>query len=113
MGVQPSLQKFSAFPVGQIISTSSPVSSHRGAARDRHRRGAGRGGRDSVGAQSWWEGGPIGIVGNSQRADERRGRGRRSRVVLTPRRWRQVSRRRFTPNRVVTRQYPRSDGGKR
>ena len=39
--------------------------------------------------------------------------GRRSRVVLTPRRWRQVLRRCIPPNRVVTRQYPRSDGGKR
>ena len=43
--VQPPLQKYSAFPVGQIISTSSPVPSHRGAARDRHGRGAGCGGR--------------------------------------------------------------------
>jgi hypothetical protein len=69
--VQPHLQKDSAFPVGQINSIALPVSSHRGAARDRHGRGAGCGGR----------GGAI---------DEQHQSGRRSRVVLTPRRWRQV-----------------------
>ena len=50
--VQPFLEKYSAFPVGQIISTSSPRLVPRGAARDRHERGAGRGGRDSVGTHS-------------------------------------------------------------
>jgi hypothetical protein len=45
LAVQPFREKYSAFAVGQIISTSSPVSSHRGAARDRHGRGAGCGGR--------------------------------------------------------------------
>ena len=41
-------------------------------------------------AQSWSQGGPFGLVSDSQHADERRCCGRRSRVVLTPRRWRQV-----------------------
>jgi hypothetical protein len=64
-------EKYSAFPVGQIISTSSPVPrSSRGAFRDRHGRRA----RDAVDAICAF--------------DEWRGRGRRSRVVLTPRRWR-------------------------
>ena len=45
LSVQPLREKYSAFAVGQIISTNSPVSSHRGAARDRHGRGAGCGGR--------------------------------------------------------------------
>jgi len=45
----------------------------RGALRGRHERGTGCGGRGGV-------------------ADERHSSGRRSRVVLTPRRWRQVSR---------------------
>jgi hypothetical protein len=69
--VQPHLQKDSAFAVGQIKSTTPAVSSHRGAARDRHGRGAGCGGRSGA-------------------IDEQRQGGRRSRVVPTPRRWRQV-----------------------
>jgi hypothetical protein len=49
--VQPYQQKYFAFAVGQISSTSSPRPfSARGAYRDRHERGMGCGGRDSVGA---------------------------------------------------------------
>ena len=55
----------------------------------------------------------FGPVSNSQRADERRCCGWRSRVVLTPRRWRQVLRRRVPPNRAILAANPRSDGGKR
>src|SRR6202043_323722 len=51
-----------------LIPPSRP---ERGAFRDRHERGTGCGGRGGV-------------------ADERHSSGRRSRVVLTPRRWRQV-----------------------
>jgi hypothetical protein len=69
--VQSHLQKYTASRLPQITSISPAVSSHRGAARDRHGRGAGCGGR----------GGAI---------DEQRLGGRRSRVVLTPRRWCQV-----------------------
>ena len=43
--VQLPREKFSAFAVGQITFTNSPVSPHRGAARDRHERGAGCDGR--------------------------------------------------------------------
>ena len=43
--VQPYLQKYSASLVGQIKSSTRAVSSHRGAARDRHERGTGCGGR--------------------------------------------------------------------
>jgi hypothetical protein len=68
-------------PPNQIHICTVPP--HRGAARDRHGRGAGCGGRG---------------VALLTRA---RTRGRRSRVVLTPRRWRQASRR-----------YPLGDGGK-
>jgi hypothetical protein len=70
--VQPSVQKYSDFPKPKsnlYPSLSRPTG---GAYRDRHLRGAGCGGRKRV-------------------ADERRASGRRSRVVLTPRRWRQVS----------------------
>jgi hypothetical protein len=63
-------QQFSPCAVGQItfMPLRHPVPS-RGAARDRHERGAGCGGR-------WFSQG-VREVG-----------GRRSRVVLTPRRWR-------------------------
>jgi hypothetical protein len=47
--VQPHLQKYSPSFLTQISSLSRAVLSHRGAARDRHRRGAGCGGRGSVG----------------------------------------------------------------
>jgi len=69
--VQPQLQKYipSRFP--QIKSITRAVSSQARGARDRHERGAGCGGRERA-------------------ADERHRSGRRSRVVLTPRRWRQV-----------------------
>jgi hypothetical protein len=43
--VQSLREKYSAFPVGQITFTNSPVPPHRGAARDRHGREAGCGGR--------------------------------------------------------------------
>ena len=69
--VQSHFKKYSASPLTQITSISPAVLSHRGAARDRHGRGAGCGGRGCA-------------------ADERRKSGRRSRVVLTPRCWRQV-----------------------
>src|SRR5258708_33525710 len=43
--VQSHLQKYTASRFAQITSRTHPVSSHRGAARDRHGRGAGCGGR--------------------------------------------------------------------
>ena len=71
--VQPLPQKFSAFAVGQISFRSPPVLRHqRGAFRDRHDTLA----RDAVDACC--------------AKDERAIRGRRSRVVLTSRRWCQV-----------------------
>jgi hypothetical protein len=81
--VQPHLQKYFRFHLTQISSLSRAVLSPRGAARDRHGRGTGCGGRG-------------GLQTNAL------ARGRRSRVVLTPRRWRQV-----------WRSDPRDDGGKR
>ena len=90
--VQPRLKKYFAFPVGQIISTSSrhPVP-RRGAYNDRHERWDGmrwtrqRFARDGIA-------GRVGErpVSDQQRADERCCSVRRSRVVLTPRCWRQV-----------------------
>ena len=68
--------------VETAIHQANPVP-ERGAFRDRHGRGMGCDGRDGA-------------------FDERRQGGRRSRVVLTPRRWRQVSRK-----------CPRGDGDKK
>ena len=81
--VQPLLQKYSDFPNIQITCITFLVLSHRGAARDRHGRGTGCGGRERR---------------------QRRGRltrGRRSRVVLTPRCWRQVRGRQLPPMTVA------------
>ncbi len=82
--VQSFFQKYFRSLLTQITCISLAVPSHRGAARDRHERGAGCGGR------GW------------RQRRRRLARGRRSRVVLTPRRWRQASRK-----------YPRGDGGKK
>jgi hypothetical protein len=102
----------------QAISVAVPP--HRGAYHDRRLRGAGCDGRDSVGRARRSQG-EMNLVSDLRRADERRcqlfspelagshevrldpwrdGRVRRSRVVLTPRRWRQVLRRCIRPNRV-------------
>jgi hypothetical protein len=69
--VQSPARKYSYLQRPQINCISITVPSHRGATRDRHGRGTGCGGR--------------GCADN-----ERRKSGRRSRVVLTPRRWCQV-----------------------
>jgi hypothetical protein len=71
--VQSHLQKYSDFPKPQITAIFRPSCPKGGAARDRHGRGTGCGGR----------GGAL---------DELRLSGRRSRVVLMPRRWHQVLR---------------------
>src|SRR5579863_5751994 len=82
--VQSFAKKYFAFAVGQIISTSSPRPVPKeGRCATSSTLGAGCGGR----------------FGGARRAARS---GRRSRVVLTPRRWRQASRK-----------YPRGDGGKK
>ena len=81
--VQPPLQKYSDFPKTQITCITFPVLSHRGAARDRHGRGTGCGGR------------------RRRLRRERLTCGRQNRVVLTPRRWRQVRGKQF-PRVTVT-----------
>jgi hypothetical protein len=87
------------------------VPSHRGAYRDRHGRGTGCGGRGSIGARS----GRRAVFRERLPARRRtmQARGRRSRVVLTPRRWRQVLRRRARPNRAKLAVNPQGDGGKK
>ena len=54
--VQPDLQKYFRFRLTQITSISLTVSSHRGAIARRHERGAGCGGRESVGRNRWSQG---------------------------------------------------------
>jgi hypothetical protein len=108
------IEKIFLFFRNQIRCTSSPSRPTEGRSRDRHGRGAGCGGRGSV-----WR--AIVVAG---RVDEARERpqgaltrdadcGRRSRVVLTPRRWRQVLWRRNRPYRAVMRQIPLGDGDKK
>jgi hypothetical protein len=74
--------------VETVIEQTHPVP-HRGAFRDRHGRRA----RDAVDAAAFARDGIAGQVerpvSDQQHADERRCCVRRSRVVLTPRRWRQ------------------------
>jgi hypothetical protein len=87
----------SDFPKNILVPTHpksdlEPWLSHptRGAYHDRHGRGEGCGGRGSVLRATGSQGGFFESVSGQQRADERCCRVRRSRVVLTPRRWRQV-----------------------
>jgi hypothetical protein len=68
--VQPHLQKYSCSRLPQIKSISITVSSHTGAYRDRHGRGAGCGGRGSVGRAMGWQGG-FRPVSDQRRADDR------------------------------------------
>src|SRR5713226_5478388 len=68
----------------------APSHPTRGAYHDRHGRGVGCGGRGSVLRAMGSQGGFFEFVSDQQHADERCCCGRRSRVVLTPRRWCQV-----------------------
>jgi hypothetical protein len=83
--VQPFAQKYSGSLLTQITFTTLVIpAQYRGAFRDRHERKVG---------MRWTR---MALLTRALSC------GRRSRVVLTPRRWRQVSRR-----------YPRGDGGKK
>src|SRR6266849_4153366 len=90
--VESPLQKYFASPVGQIISTNSrhptPPEGRISIVTD---AGCGCGGRGSVLRATGLQGG-LRSVSDQQHADERCCCVRRSRVVLTPRRWRQVCR---------------------
>jgi len=65
--VQPLLQKYFVSPLTQITSKSITVPSHRGAYRDRHGRGAGCGGRESV-RRAWQSQGEMNLVSGLRRA---------------------------------------------
>src|SRR5216684_3609337 len=100
--VQPPLQKYFASPVGQIISTNS-------------RHPTPQEGRIMIVTNAGWV--AVDAAAFCARWDRRAGRktcerfpctltrdafrGRQNRVVLTPRRWRQVLRRFYRPYRAV------------
>src|SRR5450432_1793305 len=110
--VQPCLQKYFASPVGQIISTSSrhptppegrwPSSRTRGGMRWTRQRLA----RDGIAGQV------ERLVSGHRHADERCCSVRQNRVVLTPRRWRQVLRSCVGPT-GLRQNLSADDGGKR
>jgi hypothetical protein len=76
------------------------------------KRGVGCGGRGSVLRAMGSQGG-LWPVSDQQHADERCFRVRQNRVVLTPRRWRQVLRSCVGPTGLKTKQYSQGDGGKK
>src|SRR6266852_5865870 len=89
--VESPLQKYFASPVGQIISTNSRhPTPQEGRIMIVTNVGAGCGGRGSVLRAMGSQGGFFESVSGQQHADERCCCGRQNRVVLTPRRWRQV-----------------------
>jgi hypothetical protein len=77
------------------------------------KRGAGCGGRGSVERARGSQGGFYESVSDQQHADERCCCGRRSRVVLTPRRWRQGCGCCVGPTGLQTQHWSANDGGKR
>ena len=89
--VESPLQKYFASPVGQIISTTSrhptPQEGRIAIVTD---AGCGCGGRGSVLRAMGSQGGFFESVSGHRHADERCCSVRQNRVVLTPRRWRQV-----------------------
>jgi hypothetical protein len=110
--VQPCLQKYFASPVGQIISTNSrhptppegrwPSSRTRGGMRWTRQRFA----RDGIAGRV------ERLLSDHRRADERCCCVRQNRVVLTPRRWRQVLRSCVGPT-GLRQNISADDGGKR
>ena len=88
--VQSPLQKYFASPVGRIISTNSRhPTPQRGVSRSSRTRGGMRWTRQRFACEVI-AGRVERPVSDQQHADERCFRGRQNRVVLTPRRWRQV-----------------------
>ena len=96
--VESRLQKYFGFHPPQITTTTSAIPSHkRGVSRSSRTRGGMRWTRQRFARNVM--AGRVGErpVSDQQRADERCCSVRRSCVVLTPRRWRQVSRSRVGP----------------
>jgi hypothetical protein len=87
--VQSPLQKYFGFRTPQITSRTLGIPPHKRGVGHRHERGEGCGGRGSV-LRATGSQGRLRPVSDQQHADERCCSVRRSRVVLTPRRWRQV-----------------------
>jgi hypothetical protein len=91
----------------------SPSRPARGAYRDRHGRWAGMRWTRQLLARNGIAGRVERLVSDIRHADERCFRGRQNRVVLTPRRWRQVCGMACRPNRARTSHLSADDGGKR
>ena len=109
----PCCKNISVFNSTQIISRTFASHPTIGAYRDRHGRGAGCGGRGSVLRADGIAGRVTEPVSDQQHADERCCSVRRSRVVLTPRRWRQVRGCCVGPTGLRTQHKFANDGGKR
>jgi hypothetical protein len=90
LAVQSSLQKYSCFRTPQITSRTLGIPPHKRRIMIVTDVGEGCGGRGSVLRAMGLQGGFFESVSDQQPADERCCCGRQNRVVLTPRRWRQV-----------------------
>src|SRR6266480_7988191 len=86
----PLCKNISLHPSGKSSLQLLPSHPTRGAYHDRHERGVECGGRGSVLRATGLQGRSTRFVSDQRHADERCCCVRRSRVVLTPRRWRQV-----------------------
>src|SRR6266851_692407 len=85
----PLCKNISLHPSGKSSLQTRAIPPHQRGVGHRHERGEGCGGRGSVLRATGLQGG-LRSVSDQQHADERCCCVRRSRVVLTPRRWRQV-----------------------
>ncbi len=111
--VESALQKYFHFHSPQITSRTSRIPPHqRGVSRSSRTRGADAVDAAAFCAQRDCRAGDE-PVSDQQHADERCCCVRRSRVVLTPRRWRQVCGRQVSPTGRGQATYSASDGGKR
>jgi hypothetical protein len=86
----PVCKNISLHPSGKSSLQIRPIPPHQRGVGHRHERGEGCGGRGSVLRAMGSQGGFFGSVSDHRRADERCCCVRQNRVVLTPRRWRQV-----------------------
>jgi hypothetical protein len=86
----PVCKNISLHPSGKSSLQVRAIPPHKRGVGHRHERGVGCGGRGSVLRATGLQGGSMRPVSDQQHADERCCCVRQNRVVLTPRRWRQV-----------------------
>ncbi len=110
----PICKNISVFVPPKSLLELSPSHPTKGAYHDRHERGVGCGGRGGVLRAMGLQGGFSGIRERFPCTLTRDAfRGRQNRVVLTPRRWRQVRGMASRPYRAQTSHLSAGDGGKR